>query len=141
MRGVIVFCILIALPALAAFGHDAYLAYDTHHPKTLEEFWDVFSLSDFGWLIHNYERDKFYTLEGYVKDGTFTEETMRYLISLKAFHVGLGVAGVCYLYLIIAFLYGIWPFKSLIEGSLSSSSDSFSRSNRSRTDKFKYNRK
>lgn len=146
MRGIIVFCILIALPALAAFGHDVYIAYDEHNPKNYTEFKEVFSLSDFGFLLHHYQKDTFDDLEGLVQNGTLSEGRLRYIIGLKAFHVGLGLAGICYLYLIIAFLYGIWPFKSVVEGAIASAygpkrSDLTARQNREKGKKVTYKRK
>jgi hypothetical protein len=53
MRGLAILCFLLALPPLAAIGHDVYLAY--YSPDALPDH--KIQLSALGWLLKTYEPD------------------------------------------------------------------------------------
>ena len=56
MRNSHIIAFILALPPLAALGHDGYMAYK--HPE-LGPPLEAFRLSDTGWLWANYSRDTF----------------------------------------------------------------------------------
>lgn len=55
MRDILLLAFILSLPALAALGHDAYLAYNNTHLEISERFY----LSDLGWLWVNYSPETY----------------------------------------------------------------------------------
>lgn len=115
MRGVTVLCILLALPALAALGHDAWLYYHL----TYEEGKELgFQISDLGYLWVNYARETHDWAMQQV-DPVMWEAFIRPVLMMPAI-VALGIPAVAvYALLAVCWLFGIWPYNAASPGGQS----------------------
>jgi hypothetical protein len=138
------FIFLLLIPAILAFGHDCYLFYINFlqtRALTLDLVLTGFKFSALGFIWTTYNE------EGYkaTVDSTDPETwaIIDYLLTYKAFYVGLGFAGVmAVLYGLIGVLFGIGPLK-IEDGKIFHASDKGKESFRSGqgNKKFEYKRK
>lgn len=107
------FCFLLALPAVAAIGFDAYMAYVDIEAGNSTQFSPEapapFKLTQIGWILQTYSPGSF----SWLKETT-SPEVWKNIITpiLKSYAVILtcGIAGGTYITLFICSRLGIWPF-------------------------------
>ena len=121
--GIIFFCVLIALPALAALGHDVYLAYiDMEAGKP-----DPFKLSALGWIWTTYNMDSYQYARDFIDKQTWSH-FMEPLLEKNALYVAGIPALVIYGLLIVLRLLHLWPFNdapAMFSGKKNKNEDSF----------------
>jgi hypothetical protein len=147
MRGVSLFIFVVALPALAALGHDLYLFYlnygldsierDVRHVIDEKGALSLFASLGFIWTQYNEESYK------WVVENT-DEETwalISEILTFKAVFVGAAFAGFFYVILGALRLLGAWPFSSggIARFSIGTKTDSIL--GRKKSGPFKYKRK
>lgn len=100
MRGVHLFMFILALPALAALGHDAYLFYMNQDKG--------FELAAAGFIWTKYHPESYrWTVEATSPDyWPYINE----ILAQKAVLVGAAFAGFFYVILGILKVLGVWPF-------------------------------
>ena len=104
MRGVYLICILLALPFLAAIGHDIYLAVNVEELTVKEP-----TLSDLGWLWVNYHPPSY----NWALANTDPQVWQNYVAPLlrQTAVVVTGVpAATLYAVLFVLRLFAFWPF-------------------------------
>ena len=112
MRGVHLFMILVALPAIAALGHDIYLFYINHGldniPGDLERsIQDKGPLSIFaalGFIWTQYDPESYKTVVESLDQETW--DMLNSLLAQKALFVGIAFAG--FFYVILFFTEAAW---------------------------------
>lgn len=110
--------ILFLIPALAALGHDGYLFYQEHlNPGvfSLELLQKEFELSALGFLWTNYDIESYKLAVSSLAPEEWAQ--IDKILTLKAFFLGLGFAGLFIVPLSILGLFGTGPFAS--EGKMS----------------------
>lgn len=101
MRGVHFFIFLVALPALAALGHDAYLFYLNQDKG--------FEMAALGFIWTKYHPDSYrWTVEATEPMGYWPYINL--ILAQKAALVGAAFAGFFYVILLILKILGLWPF-------------------------------
>ncbi len=117
MRGVHLFILLIALPALAALGHDIYLFYSDHGitsivadvNKTIADKGPLSMFATLGFIWTQYHPES-YKLAAQGLDQE-SWEVVNALLAQKAIFVSVVFAGFFYVPLLIMKTLGTWPFK------------------------------
>lgn len=132
MSGVRFVCFLLALPLLAALGHDAYVYYESAYQKG-ENL--PFRLSDIGYIWKTYSPGTLELVKQSVLEDTWKGWVVP-LLELPSVLVGGGFAGIGYAILTALWLFGVWPFEKLSVYKR----DNFSLS-RDKKAPFKYKRK
>jgi hypothetical protein len=98
MRGIHFFMFLVALPAIAALGHDAYLYY-INQPKP-------FDMAALGFIWTNYEPDSYkWVVEQTQPLGYWPY--INWILAQKAVFVGVAFAGFFYILIGILRLLGV----------------------------------
>lgn len=109
MRG-LPFVFVLFIPALVALGHDVYLFYVNHAEAqglSLDLLRKEFKFSAFGFLWTTYNEAGYKEFVSSVQPDTWA--VVDYLLTYKAFYVGLGFGGgMTALFLLLA-LFGIGP--------------------------------
>jgi hypothetical protein len=101
MRGVHLFMFVVALPLLAALGHDAYLFYMNQDKG--------FELAALGFIWTKYEPESYrWTVEATEPMGYWPYINL--ILAQKAALVGAAFAGFFYVILLILKILGAWPF-------------------------------
>ncbi len=103
MRAILLLCFLLALPPLAAIGHDLYMAYG------VEDAEGVFEFSDLGWIWVNYGAETYNWAQQNLDNvmwGAFIDPVLRQ----TALIVTLVPALILYTVLGLFKVLGIWPF-------------------------------
>lgn len=104
MRGVHLFMFVLALPALAALGHDIYLYYNNPDMG--------FKFAALGFIWTNYHPESYkWTVEQTQPMGYW--DSINSLLAQKAFFVGLAFAGIFYVLIGILKLLGVGAEKEL----------------------------
>lgn len=119
MRGFLIFLLLI--PAIAALGHDAYLFYNNHlNPGvfSIDLLLQEFKFSALGFIWTNYEVESYkMTVQSMSEDDW---ALIDYMLTFKAFYVGLGFAAFFIIFFAILALFGIGPFSAEKSGGIQS---------------------
>lgn len=117
MRGIHLFMIIVALPALAAFGHDIYLFYENygfdHIQRDLsllvEEKGPLSPLASLGFIWTQYHEASYTWVVENADPETWA--VINEILGYKALFAGLAFAGVFYVILVLLKLFGLWPFR------------------------------
>lgn len=133
MSGLRFFCFLIALPALAALGHDGYIYYVSVYEKN-ENL--PFRLSDLGYLWQTYSFDTFDDVRKTLQPEIW-KMWIDPVLRQSALVVTGGFAAVIYAILTVLWLFGLWPFEKASQYSRGKFSLPGERSNKP----MKYKRK
>lgn len=107
MSGVRFLCIFLALPFLAALGHDGYVYYDSVYQKG-ENL--PLQLSDIGYIWKTYSPGTLELVKQSVLEETWKGWIVPFL-ELPSLVVAGGLAAVGYAILTILWLFGVWPFE------------------------------
>ena len=110
-----VLCFIVLLPFLAAIGHDFYVNYmATPEQKTklsnLEIDPSKYMSSDFGYLLNKYAPDTMEMARDHISPDTW-KYNIDPILRQDTFIVALAPAVLFYIYLLIAFVTGIPPYR------------------------------
>lgn len=105
---------ILALPLLAAIVHDVYINYFSDDKKiqearNLRVNPDDFLVSDTGWVWQYYHADSLIMLRESM-DAEQWSKSVNPILKTPTMIIGMVPLGVGCVYLIIAFILGIWPF-------------------------------
>lgn len=107
MTAVRFFCILVALPFLAALGHDGYIYYDSTYQKG-ENL--PLRLSDLGYLWQTYAPGSLELVKQSVSPDSWSGWIVP-LLRLPTLVVTGAFAAFIYGILTLLWLFGVWPFE------------------------------
>ena len=133
MSGLRFFCFLVALPFLAALGHDGYVYYLSAYEKG-ENL--PLRLSDVGYLWQTYSADTFELARQTVSPEAWEAWYVPVLSQATVLVTG-AFAAFVYAALTILWLFGVWPF----EKQSVYARGSFSLPGEKQKTQFKYKRK
>ena len=117
MRGLPII-ILLLIPAFIALGHDCYLFYQEHlNPGvlSLDLIVEKFKFSALGYIWTTYDVESYKNAVGSLEADQWS--LLDYILTFKAFYVGLGFAGIFILLFAILALFGRGPFTSAAQGA------------------------
>ena len=108
------FIILMLLPFMAAAGHDIYLNYFSDsdkikHLKSLQVDPDKFLVSDLGWIWHTYHPKSMEMARTMVEPAVWTAQVDP-ILQMPSMLVGIVPFGIGCVFLVLAFVLGVWPF-------------------------------
>jgi len=111
------FLFILLIPFFFALGHDVYLNYfsdDTkiEKIKALEVEPKGFNTTDFGWVWVNYSKESFDLTRNNVSTETW-RNVVSPLLKMKTMLVGAIPYFIGLVYLLLAWIIGIWPFAHL----------------------------
>lgn len=143
MRGGVLFvCVLVALPALAALGHDVYMAWlDMEAGKP-----EPFKLTALGWLWTTYSLDSYEYARDFFDKKTWSQVVEPLLRKNALYVTGIPALGV-YGLLIVLKLLNLWPFNDaapVFSGKKNKGESDFAFDDNisgKKTGRFKYKRK
>lgn len=107
MSGLRFFCFLVALPLLAALGHDGYIYYDSVYEKG-ENL--PFRLSDVGYLWQTYSFETFDLARQSMTPEAWKDWVDPVLRQWAVLVTG-GFAALIYGILALLWLFSLWPFE------------------------------
>lgn len=116
MRGVSLFMLIVALPALAALGHDIWLFYDNYGLGSIQRDLETILqekgasslFAALGFIWTQYCPDSYaWTVENTAPE---TWALISEFLTYKAFFVAAAFAGAVYILLGLLKLLGVWPF-------------------------------
>lgn len=137
MRGVTLLCLLLAVPFLAALGHDIYVTYEE------QDFTQPLKLSALGYLWVHYGPESYKWAESNIDTGTW-EIIQTWLLEQKTVLVAAVPALVIYALLLILKLFNLPPFSdgaSALSGKKPKGNDFTFASGQKQKKFFKYKRK
>jgi hypothetical protein len=117
MRGVPLFMLIVAIPALVALGHDFYLFY-THYgienvqadvTQQIEDKGATSFFATLGWIWTHYWPDSYKAIVEQTEPDIWTH--INKILSMKAFFGGLVFAGFFYALIGLLKIFRVGPFK------------------------------
>lgn len=108
-------CFILLLPFFAAIGHDFYISYMANPEKkarleALEIDPEAYQVSDFGYLVTTYTPEVYTAVRDTLGDDTF-KQFIDPVLRQFTFVVALVPAALFYIYLLIARLTGLPPYR------------------------------
>ena len=135
MRGIPILCFLLALPVLAALGHDIYITYQD------QDFSKPMMFSDVGYLWVHYEPDSYKWAQENVSQGTWDSFLTPFLEQTTVVMAAVPAA-IVYSLLLILKLCNLPPFSDGVRVGRGHKKGKFAYGNTDKSKgRFKYNRK
>jgi hypothetical protein len=135
MRGIPILCFLLALPVLAALGHDIYITYQD------QDFTRAMMFSDVGYLWTHYEPGSYKWAQDNIDKATW-DSFLTPLLEQSTVIIAAIPAVIVYSLLLILKLLNLPPFSDGVRVGKGHKKGNFAYSNTDKSKgRFKYNRK